>query len=214
LTLPRTDLNHAMMDVAYLAHGLTYHCLNLAKAYAVIALSQREHVKRWPELGVEDRGILGHQLEPYFEFDSVLALVRRLYDSLRYLLWPRYGNRGSMPASLYRLLAQRTTMPEPLKTALLRSWEHCGDRVTAYRDCTQHYVPVDFHQCAFLQRHSSGAWTASMRIPDNPDSKSKKGFTFAGGLDALTFAWEATHEAISAASLVVAATTTLIDAQT
>jgi hypothetical protein len=100
----------------------------------------------------------------------------------------------------------RSGIPQHLHEQLRASWETYGVLLTHYRDCIHHYVPVDFGLAsAFMRRHPSHAWTTTMRIPDNPETRSKKQFSFALGRDALTYAWEISDEVLGVTMATVAA---------
>jgi hypothetical protein len=62
--------------------------------------------------------------------------------------------------------------------------------LTDYRDCIIHNAPIDFGLgTGSMQKLDGGVWSVLMRIPDNPEVKSRAAFTFAKGLDALTYGW-------------------------
>ena len=46
---------------------------------------------------------------------------------------------------------------------------------------------------------------SSLRIPDNPEAKSQSAFTFAKGLDALTYGWELSNEIVRVATAIMMA---------
>jgi hypothetical protein len=194
----------AAQSLGYLTGAMVYHCQRLAQLYVEIARIYTHIAGRTGTS--ETTAVFAWQVEPYYEFDSMMAAARRTYDSMRFVLWPRFGHaRAPMPRSLSALLDARTTMPEQLRIALADSWQRVGTRVTAYRDCAHHYVPVDFHQAAFMRRHGCGCWYTTMRIPDNPEARSTTKFNFSGGLDALTFAWETADEVVRIAGTAVSA---------
>ena len=74
---------------------------------------------------------------------------------------------------------------------LQNSWERWGVLLTSYRDCVHHYVPLDFGLTTIsVHDEGHGVWSASARIPDNPEARSKKNFKFQRGRDALTYGWQ------------------------
>jgi hypothetical protein len=96
-----------------------------------------------------------------------------------------------MPRSLETLLKTRSDIPEALHERLSASWQNFGVPLTRYRDCIHRYVPVDFGLAsALMRRHPLGVWMTSVRIPDDPEVRSKKRFTFILGRDALPCGWE------------------------
>jgi hypothetical protein len=54
-----------------------------------------------------------------------------------------------------------------------------------------------------MKRLGDGVWRAWARIPDNPQARSKKKFTYTLGLDALTYGWEVANEVVALATEVV-----------
>jgi len=199
------QLLYPVYHLAYLLGAISYHCQKLAEWYAQIAFRFCE-IRQTPGLrDAGDVGIFSYQTEPYYEFDSLVGAARRSYDSARYVLWQRFGSRNSpTPGSLKRLLKGPSNIPEILHERLTTSWQNFGEMLTDYRDCIHHYVPVDFGMAsAVMRRHPLGAWTTTIRIPDNPEVRSKKQFTFELGRDALTFAWELADEVLAIATAVV-----------
>ncbi len=192
----------------YLLGAVDYHCARLAELYVQIAANYCR-IQKTPGFSTEsDTGIFQNQTEPYYEFEALVGTARRAYDSMRYLLWPRFGSpNGSLPRSLEAVLKSHNKMPSELRQRLSKSWEQFGVPLTDYRDCLHHYVPIDFGLAsAFMRRHSTGAWTTMIRIPDNPESRSKRRFTFNLNRDALTYAWELANEIFSIAVQVAQAT--------
>ena len=98
-------------------------------------------------------------------------------------------------------------MPEDLRSRLERSWTEFGDRITDYRDCIQHYVPVDFgFASASMEKVADAFWTVRIRIPDNPEARSSRAFTFAKGNDALSYSLEIAEELLTVMTLVIDST--------
>ena len=191
----------------YLLGAANYHCQSLAELYVSIAAKYASIQQRLGNVNKSDIGMFSYQTEPYHEFEAIISSVRRLYDSTRYLLWPRFGKtNGGMPNSFQKLLNSQIFMPHDLFERLQDSWAESGKKLKDYRDCIHHYVPVDFGMAsAYMQRHSSGAWTTMIRIPDNPEARSKNQFTFEHNYDALTYAWGLVDEALDIATVVVKA---------
>lgn len=191
-------------DVVYMLQSVAYHSVELCKAYRDACAS---FVTLPTDLIGAGEPIVTYQgpVEAYFEFDALVTAVRRAYDSLRYLLWRYFGpGRGSVPSSFSRTLNRCVSLPDELAKRLVVSWETCGEPVTAYRDCIQHYCPVGLGLATmWMTRSPSGVWTTSARIPDNPSARTQVGFTYAGGLDALKFGWDSANEILDIAALIV-----------
>jgi hypothetical protein len=199
------DTLYPVHHLAYLLGAVGYHCQRLAELYAQIAV-QYFQITQIPGYGdTSDAGIFDYKPEPYYEFEALVGAARRSYDSCRYILWPRFGRKASStPRSLKSLLKARSDIPEKLYKRLTASWQNFGVILTNYRDCIHHYVPVDFGLAsAFMRRNSLHAWTTMVRIPDNPEVRSKQKFTFAQNRDALTYAWEVADEVLGVGMDVV-----------
>lgn len=202
---PSAETLYPVYHLEYLLRGISYHCQNLAELYVKIV--ERYHqITQIPGHSGKG-GLFQDQTEPYYEFDALIGAARRFYDSTRYLLWPRFGDeRGTTPRSLSALLKSSSKIPETLRTRLSSSWEKFGMPLTDYRDCLHHYVPVDFGIASAVMRpHPLCVWTTTVRIPDNPQVKSKKKFTFSLDRDALTYAWELADEVLDVTMVVVEA---------
>lgn len=198
------EMVYPVHHLAYLLAAVSYHCQQLAEVYVDISTDYSRMTQLTGQRNRTDRSLFGGQAKPYFEFDALLSAARRSYDSLRYILWPKYGRRGSMPRSIESLLAAQTGIPQGLHNRLAESWHKTGVLLTEYRDCIHHYVPVDFaFAAASMERSPLQLWTMMIRIPDNPDARSKARFTFATGRDALTYGWEVGEEILSVGLEVV-----------
>ena len=189
-------------QLEYLLDAIQYHCTNLARLYASITAEFCEGTYP-PGFGSNGVAILAHRTEPYFEFDALIGCAKRTYESLRYLIWYHFGGPGSVPRSLEATLSAQQRVPESLRERLSASWRQFGAPLTAYRDCIHHYVTVDFGMAsALMRRLPIGAWGVTMRIPDNPEVRSQKRFTFQLDRDALTYGWEVAFEVLDVAAAV------------
>ena len=94
-------------------------------------------------------------------------------------------------------------MSKELAERLASSWSTHGEQVTDYRDCIQHYVPVDFPNSSIhMQKLDNGTWTAQMIIPDNPSTKARAQFTYDKMRDALSYGWEVATEVLEVAEAI------------
>jgi hypothetical protein len=203
-----THTIYPVHHTAYLVGAAGYHCQQLAEHYARLADGFSRIAAIPGGFGLSEAANFGGEPEPYFEFDAFLGVARRAYDSSRYLLWHRFGKgKGSVPRSLPALLRASSSIPTALHSRLVASWTAFGSLLTEYRDCIHHYVPIDFGlSTASMRRHSCGAWLTTVRIPDNPQARSKNLFTFGLNRDALTYAWELTEEVLEVAVEIADAT--------
>ena len=188
----------------YLTSALKYHLDALAQSYESVR-DRFLDATLIPGAGLGNEVIFSYQLEPYFEFDAAVTVARRAYDSCRYVLWQRWGpSQRDVPNSFYRTVPLCTRLDPAVRDDLIASWERYGKNLTDYRDCIQHYVPVDFGLASsFMKQVLPGVWSASARIPDNPQARSKSAFRFTRKLDALSFAWEVAVEVHRVIDLVL-----------
>lgn len=194
------------MAVQYMARALVHHVAGMVRAYESVCDSFKE-VSAIPNATSEGRAMFAGRPEPYYEFDALLGVIRRSYDSCRFLLWKCFGPaKGTLPRSFEKVLPLCKRLDPIVKQSLETSWSTWGTRITTYRDCVHHYVPIDFGiSSIFMEEKLPGVWGAMARIPDNPEARSKHDFRFVNGLDALTFGWMAACE-VSRVLLLVAAT--------
>lgn len=78
--------------------------------------------------------------------------------------------------------------PPELRDALAAFWEATGRLTKEYRDCLSHSASLSgpTWQHAVDMKWRGGAWRIQFHLPDNPNSRSYRMFTFDRKLDALT----------------------------
>lgn len=195
-------------NLAYLVGAVGYHCQRLAELYIQITASFI-HILQIPgNTFTSDSKSFGYQQEPYYEFDSIISAARRSFDSMRFPLWKCFGaGRGSIPRSLASLLESALALPERLRCRLNQTWQRVGIPLTEYRDCIQHYVPVDFGMVlAHMELLPVDLWSTRIFIPDNPGVRSKELFTYTRRIDALEYSYEVANELLDLTVEVVNAT--------
>lgn len=175
----------ATQSLFYLLHAVIYHCERLAENYA----DHREQMVKLPNPNNADR-VVTHCYEGFFEFDALVTAVIRAIDATRYVIWRKYGRNGSVPNSFRRTIDNCTQLPDTLKQLAENLWAEHLSHAKEYRDCIQHYVSIGSSSWAMLTRRNDLIWTMLLRIPDNPEVKSAKNFTFNRDLDAMTYGWE------------------------
>ena len=192
-----------VMNIGYTTGAVIYHCKRLTHSYRKIC---DDFVgNKIPLINQQEKQIFSSQEEPYYEFDALITAARRAYDITRYILWKYFGPKnGSVPASFKKCLPLCHSLPVNLKERLESSWSRYGLKLTKYRDCVQHYSPIDFIlSSAHMTRLKKMVWSTSLIIADNPEAKSKRGFTYNDKIDALSYAWEITTEILDIAKLII-----------
>jgi len=179
----------------YLSGAILYHLEALTRNYETVRDKFKDDAVI-PGAPMGREALFSSHPEPYFEFDALIAAARRAYDACRYVLWKACGpSTTSLPRSFSRTVPLCMKLDARVRDDLVDSWDRWGARLTEYRDCIHHYVPIDFGLTTmFMKEALPGVWAASARIPDNPDARSKSAFRFAGRLDALSFGWEVANE--------------------
>ncbi len=190
--------------IAYLVGAVAYHYERLAELCASIC----RRFASFPEPGPPmDCASFSHEPEPYYEFDAAITAARRAYDASRYLLWKCYGGDGSVPSSFARTLVACTRLTGDLRSRLEESWSKFGQQLTDYRDCIQHYVPVDFGLAdAWMEKVAGTFWSVRIRIPDNPQARSKEAFEYTQGRDALSYCRGMAAELLTVMAFVIDST--------
>jgi hypothetical protein len=190
-----------LYDLQYLLGAVAHHCKKLAEIYSDIC-----HVHDCLPMPrtAHTPTILGRFQEPWYEFDALITAARRTYDSMRHVVWSNYGSKGSTPRSLTATLRDcGTRIPATLRDRLEESWDRYGKKLTDYRDCIQHYVSLDFAMASIVMRRiSNGPCTAFVRIPDNPETRSRRDFQYKLDLDAQTYGWEIAKELLEVSEAV------------
>jgi hypothetical protein len=209
---PKTDgsLLPRIFALAYDVGATLHHCENLAKVYESIVNSY-QRIQAIPGFTKSDSELttFGYQQEPYYELDALLSAGRRAYDKIGHYVWHAFeGGGGGMPDNMSQLVERLKSCPQPLANHLTSSWLAVGAKLKDYRDCTQHFVSVDIglgSGIVMMKRLAGDVWRAWARIPDNPEARSRKKFSYALGLDALTYGWEVANEVIALATEAVTA---------
>ena len=206
-SLPKAHAAHSSADrqhkSQYVLGALEYHCTLLAESYAEAAKHYTDLIQ--PIDREHEYATFGGRGGEYYEFDALVTACRRAYDSLRYIVWRCFGANGSMPSSFYRTIRACPKLPKDLLERCERSWQHFGIPITAYRDCIQHYCPIDFGLSYVTMVRVCGIWTSHVRIPDNPEARSRFAFLYLNNLDALTFSWEAASEVLALSGEIIEA---------
>lgn len=161
-------------DVRYSLRTCSYHLDRLVGRYwRITELFEKRHPL--PK-------IRGNTPDPavYFEVDAFLTAARRVYEMLRKLLWKHYGNGQSRPRSFQKLLESNLRLPAEYGALALGSWQRHGERLTAYRDCMTHYDPLDTGAETCFVEVFGGYWGVNVRLPSNPETKSRASFVFDG----------------------------------
>lgn len=188
-----------ILNLQYVAAAVVYHCKNLAEAYVRIVRAFKNVPT--PE---SDRVLFQFQIEPFFEFDSLITAGIRTLDTVRKPLWRLYGNAGSTPRSFRRALDKAAVLPLEKRESIESIWaEYCA-HAKEYRDCIQHYVaPGADRGFADMRKLDPGVWSMSAWLPDNPEVRSHVSFRFDGQKDLLKNGWYFANSTLDIVDLIV-----------
>jgi hypothetical protein len=186
-----SELNSRLPRAMLFVMGaMLYHCKTLARLYAEEC---RRHSSRWPGYmadgttppWAEAQNVVITPHEHFFEFEALMTAIVRGYEYLRFPLWARYGQGSSTPRNFSEVL-KKVRLPITIAKRLCHSHNSYYKRAKKYRDCIQHNVDMGSSSWAMMERLDQSIWSILVRIPDNPDSKSRSKFIFHQKLDALT----------------------------
>lgn len=176
-------------DVRYCLRSALYHLDRITGMYTDV---NRLFEQTYPD-SKHYKGNTGDD-RIYFEIDSFLGDARRVYEAMRKVLWRHYPTPGK---ARWRGIRQTmndddSVIPTHFVDTLKHSWTQYGEKLTEYRDCISHYVPLTQHGTCWMTRFD-GRWGATVSLPTNPESRSHAAFDNAGegnGLDALSYCHE------------------------
>ena len=182
MKIPRSSL--------FLMGAVLYHCKALAQWYT----DQCSSYSSFPHKPDANRVVIGGVEEPYFEFESLITAIVRGYDTLRYALWNKWGDKSGCPSSFTRALKRCKALPPGLQHRLQVSNDKFLSKAKEYRDCVQHYIDFGSTSWAMMELLHDSVWSIIVRVPDNPEARSRDRFQFHQNVDALTLGWELATE--------------------
>jgi len=119
------------------------------------------------------------------ELPATLSALRIMQNALLPTFTAGRRNAASVPSSLHDAIkkAHQIALPDEMKSRVLDYWHRGGNRLKDYRDVDQHFGAVVRHTFLRVEppRH------VSIFLPDNPEAKKSKDFTFNHELDAHAF---------------------------
>jgi hypothetical protein len=174
--------------VALLLHRASAAYLHLERINILhdLCRKQFEHLRDRLTLGTDRISFWSPAFaELLFELSPFFGAMVVLQNSLLDVIGDRIGRRGTLPSSLRNFIERSAHYPwfDSKVLALLRFyWDQGGETLRQYRDIDQHFYV--FTQHAFLDL--AGEPKIRIFLPDNPESKSPRQFTFHKEVDALS----------------------------
>lgn len=171
-------------DVRYCVLATLYHLNRLVDLYVRLTrLFERLH-----PVGT---AVEGNTSDPrvFYEVDAFLGTARRVYESIRKVLWKHYHGRGTTGrwSSIRKVVNSPEGIPESFATSLRQSWQSVGKKLAAYRDCVAHYDPLTNGATTCWMNLYGSRWGMSVRLPSNPDRHSRQAFDFRSGPEVLSY---------------------------
>ena len=141
-------------------------------------------------------------IEPYFEFEALLASVIRYFATTRYLLWQLFPGGGGAPRN-FRDTHAHCRYPSAELKDLVSLVCTQYETIKKYRDCVQHNAHFGAaRRSVVIERRASGVRVVRALIPDNPEVKSYRLFRYDRRDDALDLAHEYTNVCVGFAHLL------------
>ena len=110
----------------------------------------------------------------FFEFEALTRDVVKGFTQLRYKIW---GRDHGCPRSFEEVLRKLPSVTPELRVA-----ETTLEYAKNFRDCIEHNTDIGSGSWVQHTRIAEGVWKTFIRVPDNPESKSRTKFTFAKNL--------------------------------
>jgi hypothetical protein len=169
-------------DLRYCVLATLYHLNRIIDLYvALTQLFERTHRP--------GTAICGNTSDPrvYYEIDAFLGAARRVYESMRKVLWKHYRTGPNGRWRCIRGAVKANAVPEPFAQKLRASWDLFGQRLTEYRDCMTHNDPLTDGATTCRMEWYGSRWGMNVKLPSNPGAKSRQSFDFATGPEALNY---------------------------
>ena len=172
-------------DVRYCLRSCLYHLNCVIDMYV-------DNCRLFEKLHSESKFTSGNVSDGriYFEVDAFLGDARRVYESIRKVLWRHYPTpgRGRWPGIRETMADQSKVFPAQFAARLDQSWTSVGKKLKAYRDCIAHNMPLADNETCWMARFDN-QWGATVPLPTNPESKSRAAFdnVQGNGIDALGY---------------------------
>ena len=179
-------------DLRYCVLSSLYHLNRLIDIYVKNA---QLFERRFPEKTTV-RGNL-HDPNIFYEVDAFLTAARRVYDAIPKILWKHYyPDEGNRWDSIRKMFKKMDKVPQPFGDVIRESWNQIGVNLRDYRDCIIHYVPLTNGLETCWMERFDGRWGANIKLPANPETKSRKAFDFETGPEALSYCHRVAIEAV------------------
>jgi hypothetical protein len=171
-------------DLRYCVLATLYHLNRLIDLYVGLTqLFERIHPP--------GTAIRGNTNDPrvFYEIDAFLGAARRVYESMRKVLWKHYHGPGKPGrwSSIRTVAKSPQDIPPLFVTELANSWKTFGEKLADYRNCVAHYDPLTDGGTICWMDWYGNRWGMIIKLPANPHEQSRKAFDFDSGPEALRY---------------------------
>jgi hypothetical protein len=171
-------------DIKYCVLATLYHLNRLIDLYV-------EHTQVFERQHPPGSAIRGNTGDPrvFYEIDAFLGAARRVYESVKDMLWKHYhpGTTGKWRSFRTVIDKAPREIPRLFMTELTKSWNTFGEKLADYRNSVAHYDPLNDGGTTCWMNWYENRWGMSVRLPANPNKKSRKTFDFDSGPEALSY---------------------------
>jgi hypothetical protein len=171
-------------DLRYCVLATLYHLNRLIDLY-VGQCQLFEHIHP------PGTAIRGNTSDPrvFYEIDAFLGAARRVYESIRKVLWKHYHHPGPTGRwrSIRKVVESLDNIPALFASELRKSWNTFGEKLADYRDCMAHYDPLTDGGTTCWMDWYGNRWGMTVKLPANPDKRGRFAFDFDSGPEALSY---------------------------
>lgn len=176
-------------DARYALRSCAYHLERIATYYSEHTQFAEQQERMRKARGQDPALMIAtDDQRVYFEIDAFLGSARRFYEQLRKVLWKHGGQSANRPQSFPKVLKAVRLPPDYIET-LDESWSEYGQKLKGYRDSVFHYDPLNEGHTNVRMRPVGNRWGLILRLPENPEAKSRSSFRFEDGPDALSYGY-------------------------
>lgn len=206
LEIYRSELD-LLKPLKYVMGSMLYHCSVLARLYAEECTKFVERATG--EIGSdgitsrekENKGVTSLEA-PFYEFETLMTKIILGYEYIRYPIWRKYKSGTETPHNFADTI-KRCKFPPAIEKRIILSKDNCYLPAKIFRHCIQRNLDIGSSSWCMVEKKYELLWLFVARLPDNPEEKSEKKFTFDQELDALTVAWEYVSEFFALTDIIV-----------
>lgn len=170
-------------DLRYCTRALLYHLDRLIDLYVRVSQIFEDNHKTITRGNTGDPRV-------FFEIEAFFDSARRLYETIRKVLWKHYGRGNDRWSSVFTIPKMPHLVPAAFKKELEASFTAFGNTFTGYRDAAAHNDSVNDGGTTCWTEGYEGRWGVSVKLPENPRAKSRRDYRFENGPEALTYCHE------------------------